>query len=144
MGRINNFASGAIPKSRKPKVQPDPDKDADYVSWLHNLPCCLSLMEDDVHAHHIRIGHYAAAMKPPDRLCVPLVPALHSYGPNALHNTGESEEAFWLRHNIDPFWLAHDLYRTFSKHNRNVDLGRLIVMQHKARANFINCEWNDD
>lgn len=59
-----------------------------YLEWVASLPCCVSGMRG-VEVHHL-IGHGVKGNgeKTPDLLAIPLAPALHRTGPEAIHVIG--------------------------------------------------------
>lgn len=86
--------------ARKPK------KNADYLAFLHNLPCVVSGARE-VQAAHLsyanpRYGHYGRSKgsKAPDRWALPLSEAEH----RRQHSM--NEESYWRSVGINPHVLA--------------------------------------
>lgn len=85
-------------------------KEADYLSWLHELPCIVT-GRFGVEAAHVSFAApvYGAtgrgkSQKSSDRWALPLSPELHA----AQH--GMNEEEFWKQHNINPHVWCLVLY----------------------------------
>ena len=81
-------------------------KSADYLSWLHELPCVITGRRP-VHAAHVSYSNpdvcapgRGKGQKVSDRWALPLSPALHSI----QHDMDERE--FWQLHKIDPHFIC--------------------------------------
>lgn len=103
-----------IPREEPPKRRPA--KRADYLSWLHELPCCVS-GRNEVQAAHVSYaspwhGHYGKARgtKAPDLFALPLSVDEHA------RQHGMNEEVYWLSVGIDPHLLALTLWGIFSNY----------------------------
>lgn len=124
LNRLNTAFNG----SKKVK----PVQDADYLAWLHELPCCISGRRPVEAAHvsfaNLRAGATGRGMsqKASDRFALPLHADLHRILPEAQHNHNEQE--WWDKRGIDPHYLALALYGAF--HERNAELAQMILMAH--------------
>lgn len=92
-----------------PKIKPVKSKD--YLSFIHELPCC-STGRYGIQAAHLSIasprhGHYGRAKgrKAHDRWCLPLCPDEHAL----QHRIGE--EAYWAGR--DPHFLCLVIWGLF-------------------------------
>lgn len=105
-----------------------PKKDADYLSWIHDLPCCVSGRRP-VEAAHVSFANPRAgatgrgkSQKASDRFALPLHESLH----RAQH--AENEQKFWSDRGIDPHYLALALYGAY--HEDNIELAQAILLAH--------------
>lgn len=111
-----------------PHVKPEPTparrprKNADYLAFLHKLPCVLTGAYG-VEAAHVSFsntwhGHYGRAKgtKAPDRFALPLAPEQH-----ALQHSGKlgSEGDFWEANGVNPHELANTLWGIFSDYEED-------------------------
>jgi hypothetical protein len=71
--------------------------DRKYLAWLHELPCSVCEARP-VEAHHDRKG-MGMAQRAPDRRAIPLCPAHHNSGPEAIHQLGR--DGFQRRFQLD-------------------------------------------
>lgn len=131
-GRIKPISAPTLdkklPRNKRPIIE---GKDAQYLAWLHTLPCCVSLRWDHIHAHHPTVGRGRMGRKEDDATAIPLNEEYHlDQFEEGVHN---GEVAFWNRHGIDPTALADDLYACFK-----AGLGRReavdIIDAHRALA----------
>jgi hypothetical protein len=97
-------------KTKRPRAE-----DGRHLKFLRSLPCCVCGTHKAIEAAHIRMGSLphgkptsGTSEKPSDRWAVPLCADHHQLLPDAQHHIGE--EAFWKKHNIDPFVLALSLW----------------------------------
>lgn len=88
----------------------EPKRNADYLAFLHNLPCVVS-GACEVQAAHLsyanpRYGHYGRGKgsKAPDRWALPLSEAEH----RRQHSM--NEESYWRSVGINPHVLALVIY----------------------------------
>ena len=96
------------PRETPPKRKPTKNKD--YLSFIHELPCCVS-GEYGVEAAHLsspslQHGHYGRGKgsKAPDRWALPLSSTQH----RIQHSMNEME--FWKRAGINPHVLALTIF----------------------------------
>ena len=94
------------PKTIEPVRKGKPKKEADYLSALHLLPCCVT-GRNGVEAAHVSFaapfyGHLGRGkgQKAADRWALPVNPDDH----RRQHSMGERE--FWMAVGIDPHLLA--------------------------------------
>lgn len=80
--------------------------DDKFLAFLRTRACCVCGKEGETQACHIRIGFLAMQKKPDDRYAVPMCAKHHA------EQHSMNEEAFYERHEIEPFWIAHRLYWT--------------------------------
>ena len=92
-----------------------PEKSADYLKWLHELPCVVS-RQYGVEAAHVSFAepmycHYGRAKghKASDRWALPLAPDLH-----LIQHKG-SEREFWKQVGINPHIVALVLWGLWSE-----------------------------
>jgi hypothetical protein len=103
-----------IPHEEPPKRRPV--KKPDYLSWIHELPCCVT-GQSGVQAAHVSYaapwyGHYGRARgtKAPDLFALPLIKAEH----DRQHSM--NEEVYWLCLGIDPHLLGLTLWGIYSNY----------------------------
>lgn len=104
--RINTaaFRSEPEPPKRRPK------KRADYLAFLHHLPCVVTGRMGVQAAHlsyaNVFHGHFGRGKqtKAPDRFALPLCPEEHA----AQHSM--NERAYWESKGIEPHALANTLF----------------------------------
>ena len=101
--RIANTNFAPTPKRKATKSK-------DYLSFIHELPCCVT-GEYGVEAAHLsspalQLGHYGRGKgsKAPDRWALPLSSTQH----RIQHSMNEME--FWKRAGIDPHVLALTIF----------------------------------
>lgn len=127
--RIAPLSSGPIPKDRaKRQQQPRRLHEKGYLQYLHQLPCVVSGVTNDVIAHHLRMGRFRMGVKEDDSLAIPLTNYMH----DELHKG--SEYAFWNRWGFEPFDLCRDLYAVFLQCGPSVPAGNAIIYAHRALA----------
>lgn len=132
MARIATPPQYSIPKA-PPKRQPvRRERDKDYLSFLHRLPCCVSGVYGDVIAHHITMGRGRMGVKEDDSLALPLANMLHDQHSNALHVIGERN--FWSRWGYSPFDLCRDLYDLYQQQGPNVPAAVTLLNGHRLLA----------
>lgn len=111
-GRINLAAFQREPEPPKSR----PKKRADYLAFLHLLPCVVT-GRYEVQAAHVSYGsvmhgHFGRAKqtKAPDRFALPLCAEEH-----ALQHSGKlgSERDYWDSKGINPHALANTLWGLF-------------------------------
>jgi len=102
--------ASSIPKTR-------PKKNADYLKWLHELPCAVT-GRIGVQAAHLSFadpwyGHYGRARgtKAPDLFALPLSPESHA------RQHSMSEQSFWMEEGINPHELALTLWGLWSNYD---------------------------
>lgn len=112
--RINLAAYDRDPEPPKKR----PAKRADYLAWIHELPCCVT-GRTGVQAAHLSYsapwyGHYGRARgtKAPDRFALPLCPEEH------IRQHSMNEEAYWRGVGIDPHLLALTLFGIFNDYDQ--------------------------
>jgi hypothetical protein len=99
----------AIPR----RHEPSPDRDANYLALVRQLPCLKCGMEPS-EAAHVRMSSAAfgktsgLAKKPEDRFAVSLCADCHRLAKHAQHNRNEQE--FWNSLGINPLLCAAELY----------------------------------
>lgn len=88
-----------------------------HLRFIRGLPCLVpGCRHTDIQAAHIRMASRlhgklddaGTGRKPDDKWALPLCRLHHTDGPEAQHRIGE--QAFWLRHGIDPFGTALALW----------------------------------
>lgn len=102
-------------------------RDAGHRRFISDLPCCVSGLENNTQAAHIRHGEQAGlGRKPDDRLCTPLSWYFHSI----QHKMG-SEINFWEPYGgVDKAkQLARDLYAVTGNHDAALKLIREFKCQ---------------
>lgn len=108
---------------RKTEFQPvpkkRPSKRSGYLTWLHELPCCVT-GRTGVQAAHVSFsntwhGHYGRGRgtKAPDRFALPLCEAEH----RKQHSMNEA--AYWEQVGIDPHELANTLFGIWSDYEEH-------------------------
>lgn len=107
MSKIANQSQAYFPKVK-------PAKKADYLSFLHTLPCCVT-GRYGVEAAHVSFAapeylHYGRGMghKADDRWALPLSSEAH----RAQHSANERD--WWASQGIDPHLLALVIYGAWS------------------------------
>lgn len=105
--RLPKRTEMSFPKSK-------PKKDKDYLSFLHELPCCVTGMHG-VQAAHVSFpspmhGSYGRGKgtKVPDAFALPLSPREHA----KQHAMNERE--YWAQTGVDPHALANCLFVIYS------------------------------
>lgn len=100
-----------------------PVKAADYLSWLHTLPCVIS-HQWPVEAAHVSFARpelgapgRGKSRKVSDRWAVPLSPDLH----RVQHDGNERE--FWRGHSLDPHVICLVLWGIYFE--RKQDAGEI-------------------
>lgn len=105
-----------IRKSSDPHfVKAKPRKNRDYLSFIHELPCCVTGVRT-VEAAHLSsadttYGHYgrAKSTKASDRWALPLSPEQHR------RQHAGNEMAYWRSVGIDPHLLALIIWGLWSE-----------------------------
>lgn len=69
-GRVANFSTGPLPKAPAKRKIARRLHDKPYLAFLHELPCCVSGVTNDVIAHHITIGRERMGVKEDDSLAL--------------------------------------------------------------------------
>lgn len=85
--------------------------DNGYLKFLRTKPCVTCNRAPPSEAAHIRIGLFAAGMKPHDKHALSLCDWCHRDGPEAQHKMNESE--FWAMWELDPFDIAAKFYAEY-------------------------------
>ncbi|NTG07189.1 DUF968 domain-containing protein [Rhizobium rhizogenes] len=131
--RIANTNFDATPKRR-------PVKRADYLSFIHELPCVVT-GKYGVQAAHVSFantwhGHFGRGKgtKAPDRFALPLSAEEHE-----LQHSGKLglERDYWAVKGIDPHELANTLWGIFSDYDHGEAVARCTarINQGLAMAN---------
>lgn len=96
-----------------------PKKEAEYLAFIHELPCAVT-GRYGVQAAHVSFacpwhGHYGRGKqtKAPDRFALPLSPEAHADQHNA------NERAWWAARGIDPHELANTLWGIYCDQSDN-------------------------
>lgn len=119
------------PPQRRPK------KRADYLSFVHELPCAVS-GKYGVEAAHVSFssswhGHYGRAKgtKAPDRFALPLCAEEH-----VSQHSGKlgSERDYWAVKGIDPHELANTLWGIFSDYEHDEAVVRCTARINQGLA----------
>lgn len=85
-----------------------PERDEDYLAYIHNQPCMVCGLQHRSHAHHTKIPRYVSnSKKTPDWTAIPLCYLHHLQG---VHQQGHN----WLEEKLK--WLPVDL-ETFCRLN---------------------------
>ena len=85
-----------------------PERDEDYLAYIHEQPCMICGMQHRSHAHHAKIHRYVSnSKKTPDWCAIPLCANHHL---NGAHQQGHN----WLEEKLK--WLPIDL-ETFCRLN---------------------------
>lgn len=105
-------------KPQPTEIQPRrgrPEKIADYLAFLHMLPCCVTGIRP-VEAAHVSFANpmfgswgRGKGTKVSDRWALPLSPAEHR------HQHSMNESSYWLQVGIDPHALAVTLWGIWSE-----------------------------
>jgi hypothetical protein len=108
-----------IPREEPPKRRPA--KRADYLSFIHELPCVVT-GRYGVQAAHVSFantwhGHFGRGKgtKAPDRFALPLIAEEHE-----LQHSGKfgHESHYWGKKGIDPHELSNTLWGIFCDYDR--------------------------
>lgn len=125
--RIVKPAQDGFPKRK-------PQKKADYLAFLHSLPCVVTGSRE-VQAAHVsfaapRFGHYGRGKghKASDRWALPLSPAEH----NRQHSMNEAE--YWRGVGIDPHVLALTLWGLFTEMGEDAEPFATAIINQNALA----------
>lgn len=140
MARIASEKVYGLPKAPPRQRSVRRERDADYLGWLHELPCCVSGVTNGVIAHHITIDRGRMGVKSDDSLALPLLNELHDQHPGALHVIGEKR--FWNNHGINPFLLAFSLHTVYTEYHKNLAFAKALLKAHReigswCRANGV-------
>jgi len=115
---MSGFRIAHVPREEAPKQRPA--KRADYLSWVHTLPCVVT-GRNDIEAAHLSYaqpwyGHYGRAKgtKAPDRFALPLSKAEHA------RQHSMSERDYWDAVGINPHELANTLFGIFSDYEPHI------------------------
>lgn len=122
-------------QDREPIPRRSGKKVADYLAFLHTLPCCVT-GKHGVEAAHVSFaspwhGHYGRGRqsKAPDRFALPLCPEAH----RDQHAT--NERAWWAARGIDPHDLANALWGIYSDGDDNAtELCKARILSGLAAA----------
>lgn len=106
-----------------------PMKDADYLSFIHELPCVVTRAYTDIQACHVsfaapQYGAYGRGkgQKASDRWVVPMTAAEH------IRQHDMNERAFWDLTGLDPHLICLILYGLFCEAGMDaVDDARRII-----------------
>jgi hypothetical protein len=128
--RIANIARVEPPRRRAPKR-------ADYLRFIHELPCVVT-GRHGVQAAHVSFadtwhGHFGRGKgtKAPDRFALPLSPDEH----NLQHSCKlGSEEDYWLSKGIAPHELANTLWGIFCDYDHGEAVERCTARINQGLA----------
>ncbi|MGN6147065.1 DUF968 domain-containing protein [Rhizobium sp.] len=132
---MSAFRIAHVQREEPPKRRPA--KRADYLSFLHELPCVVT-GKYGVHAAHVSFsntwfGHFGRAKgtKAPDRFALPLSPEEHG-----LQHSGKlgPESAYWASKGIDPHELANTLWGIFCDYDRSEAVVRCTARINQGLA----------
>lgn len=123
--------------ARQPSLAPSkktaPVKDKNYLDWIRELPCLITL-QMPVQAAHLSMINYSyghlgrgKGRKASDRWALPLCPDMH----REQHKGSEAD--FWKRHGIDPHKAALALHGLWSERGDTELACRLIVSRRLGR-----------
>lgn len=121
---------------REPAPKRPPQKDPEYLVWLHTLPCIVS-QQSPVQAAHVntaspRHGHdgRGKGQKAHDSFALPLHHSLHD-----MQHRG-SEMAFWQAHYVDPHLAGLVLYGIYCRHKDNHEATARAIEWIRSGAQF--------
>ena len=108
--RIGNFKQ-SLEKRKRPKSPAEKrgGKEADYLSKIDALPCCVCGKSAPSEHHHLKCaGGRGMGMKAADKWTVPMC---HDHHINGVERVGSKREAHWFKiRGIDCLTLAAGLY----------------------------------
>ncbi|OCJ12511.1 hypothetical protein A6U86_05670 [Rhizobium sp. AC27/96] len=120
-----------------PTPKKRPAKRADYLKFLHELPCVVT-GNYGVQAAHISYqdtwyGHYGRGKgtKAPDRFALPLCPEQHDLQHSCKLGT---EREYWLAKGINPHELANTLWGIFSDYAYDEAVARCTARINQGLA----------
>lgn len=110
-------------------------KNSAHLDFIRALPCCCCGDNTSTEAAHIRSGNLAygkrptgGAEKPSDCWALPLCSTEH----REQHEG--SEEAFWAKHNINPYVLAMSLYLRSGDYEMAITILERAQDEHSRRG----------
>ena len=123
------MAGFRIAQSVRPDQTPKakPRKNGSYLTWLHELPCCVT-GKYGVQAAHTSFaspwhGHWGRgkSTKASDLFALPMSPEEHD-----LSHSGKlgSERDYWMSKGIDPHQLAITLWAIYSTYDEQESIVR--------------------
>lgn len=81
-----------------------PDRDEDYLRFVHNQPCLVCGIQHRSHAHHAKIPRYVAnSKKTPDWTAIPLCESHHLDGAHQQGHQWLEEQLKWLPVDLETF-----------------------------------------
>ena len=105
---------GRIDKSALALGEPARIHNAEYLAWLHELPCSVpNCRGSPIHAHHLGCSPEpkGRGIKPGSNWAVPVC-LDHHQGAASIHASG-GERDWWAGHGVDPVALAKSLWAEF-------------------------------
>lgn len=81
-----------------------PERDEDYLRYIHDKPCLICGLQHNSHAHHAKIPKYVSnSKKTPDWTAIPLCYLHHLVGAHSQGHQWLEEHLVWLKIDLETF-----------------------------------------